>query len=125
MAKNRKNQSGALRFGPALKAFALCLLIGGAAVGYVWQKNQIDQLGRQIKERENKRAELSDQNKKLRDRLAELRSPARIDQKIAELNLGLVQPQPRDVWKVAEPVVRPAEPTPLTPAAPVRELAAW
>lgn len=124
MAKNRRIQSGALRFGPALKAFALCLLIGGAAVGYVWQKNQIDQLGRQIREREIKRAELSDQNKKLRDRLAELRSPARIDQKVAELNLGLVQPQPRDVWKVAEPVVRPAE-APLTPAASVRELAAW
>jgi hypothetical protein len=45
MAKNRKNQSAAIRFGPALKALGLCLLIGGAAVGYVWQKNQIDQLG--------------------------------------------------------------------------------
>jgi septal ring factor EnvC (AmiA/AmiB activator) len=125
MAKNRKNQSGALRFGPALKAFALCLLIGGAAVGYVWQKNQIDQLGRQIKEREIKRAELSDQNKKLRDRLAELRSPARLEQKLIELNLGLMQPQPRDVWKVAEPVVRPVDEPSNTSPEPVRELAAW
>jgi septal ring factor EnvC (AmiA/AmiB activator) len=125
MAKNRKNQSGVLRFGPALKAFALCLLIGGAAVGYVWQKNQIDQLGRQIKEREIKRAELSDQNKKLRDRLAELRSPARLEQKLIELNLGLMQPQPRDVWKVAEPVVRPVDESANPPQATVRELAAW
>lgn len=125
MAKNRKNQSGALRFGPALKAFGLCLLIGGAAVGYVWQKNQIDQLGRQIKDREIKRAELSDQNKKLRDRLAELRSPARIEQKLIELNLGLMQPQPRDVWKVAEPVVRPVDEAANPPPATVRELAAW
>jgi hypothetical protein len=125
MAKNRKNQSGALRFGPALKAFGLCLLIGGAAVGYVWQKNQIDQLGRQIKDREIKRAELSDQNKKLRDRLAELRSPARIEQKLIELNLGLMQPQPRDVWKVAEPVVRPVDEAGNPPPATVRELAAW
>ena len=39
MAKNLKNQAAAIRFGPALKASFLCLLIGGAAVGYVWQKN--------------------------------------------------------------------------------------
>ena len=52
MARNRKYQSAAIRFGPALKAFLLCLLIGGSAVGYVWQKNQIYQLGQQIKLRE-------------------------------------------------------------------------
>jgi hypothetical protein len=71
----------------------LCLLIGGAAVGYVWQKNQIDQLGRQIKQRETKLAELRDQNKKLRDQMAMLRSPARLQQKMLELNLGLVAPR--------------------------------
>ena len=32
MAKNRKHQSAAIRFGPALKAFLLCLLIGGSAL---------------------------------------------------------------------------------------------
>ena len=52
MAKNRKHQSAAIRFGPALKAFLLCVLIGGSAVGYVWQKSQIEQLGDQIKQRE-------------------------------------------------------------------------
>ena len=45
MARNRKYQSAANRFGPALKAFLLCLLIGGPGVGYVWQKDQISQLG--------------------------------------------------------------------------------
>jgi len=106
MAKNRKNQSGVVRFGPALKAFGLCLLIGGAAVGYVWQKNQIDVLGRQIREREIKAGELRDQNQKLRDRLAELQSPARLQQKLLELNLGLVPPPPQNVWRVPEPGVR-------------------
>ena len=38
MAKNRKNQAAAIRFGPALKASFFVLLIGGSAVGYVWQK---------------------------------------------------------------------------------------
>ena len=52
MAKNRKYQSAALRYGPAFKAFLLCLLIGGSGVGYVWQKNQIYELGQQIKKRE-------------------------------------------------------------------------
>jgi hypothetical protein len=41
MARNRKNQSAAMRFGPVLKALLLCLLIGGSGIGYVWQKDQI------------------------------------------------------------------------------------
>lgn len=105
MARNRKNESVALRFGPALKAFGLCVLLGGAAVGYVWQKSQIDELGRQIREREIKLSETREQNKKLRDHLAILRSPARLEQKLAELKLGLVLPKPVDVWRVSEPVV--------------------
>lgn len=104
MAKNRKNESVALRFGPALKALGLCVLLGGAAVGYVWQKSQIDQLGRQIREREIKLGELREQNKKLRDHVAILRSPGRLEQKLKELNLGLALPQPGDVWRVSEPV---------------------
>jgi hypothetical protein len=104
MARNRKNESVALRFGPALKAFGLCMLLGGAAVGYVWQRSQIDELGRQITEREKKLAEIREQNKKLRDNLAILRSPGRLEQKLKDLNLGLVLPQPMDVWRVSEPV---------------------
>lgn len=109
MARNRKNQSVALRFGPALKAFALCLFIGGAAVGYVWQKNQIDVLGRQIKQREIRLAELRDQNKKLRDQLAMLQSPGQLEQKLRTLHLGLGRPQPGDVWRVVEPVEEAAD----------------
>ena len=48
MAKNRKNQSGAVRFVPALKAVLLCSIIGFFCVGYVWQKNKIYELGQQI-----------------------------------------------------------------------------
>ena len=104
MARNRKNESVVLRFGPALKAFGLCVILGGAAVGYVWQKSQIDQLGRQIREREIKLGETREQNKKLRDHLAILRSPGRLEQKLTELKLGLVLPSPGDIWRVNEPV---------------------
>ena len=114
MAKNRKNESVVLRFGPALKAFALIAVIGGASVGYVWQKGQIELLGRQIKEREMRLAELRDQNKKLRDNLAMLRSPAMLEQRMNKLNLGMVMPQAKDVWRVAEPLARPVSVTART-----------
>ncbi len=111
MAKNRKNESVVLRFGPALKAFALIAVIGGASVGYVWQKGQIEMLGRQIKEREMRLVELRDQNKKLRDNLAMMKSPAMLEQRMNKLNLGMVMPQAKDVWRVAEPLPRPVSVT--------------
>ena len=103
MAKNRKHQSAAIRFGPALKAFLLCSLICGSALGYVWQKSQIDQLGLQIKKRETRLKELQDQNEKLRRQMAFMRSPPFLEARIKELNLGLVPPQPSQVWYMKEP----------------------
>lgn len=107
MAKNRKNESAVIRFGPVLKAFGLIALIGSASVGYVWQKGQIDQLGKQIKEREIRLAELRDQNKKLRDNLAMMRSPAMIQKRLSDMKISMVMPPAKDVWSVAEPVARP------------------
>jgi cell division protein FtsB len=123
MAKNRKYQPAAIRFGPVIKAFLLCLLIGGSGVGYVWQKSQIDELGRQIAQRENRLRALREQNKKLKDQLAMLRSPANIEQRVRELNLGLGQPQPAQIWRVIEPPMPASVPAPPAPA-PVRQLAA-
>ena len=104
MARNRKYQSAANRFGPALKAFLLCLLIGGSGVGYVWQKDQIAQLGRQIKKGELRLAELQYQSDKLRKQLGTMRSPPFLERRIQEFGLGLVPPQPAQVWRLAEPV---------------------
>ena len=103
MARNRKYQSAANRFGPALKAFVLCLLIGGSGVGYVWQKDQISQLGQQIKKRELRLAELGKQNEKLRKQWADMRSPRFLERRIQQLGLGLVPPQPAQVWRLTEP----------------------
>lgn len=104
MARNRKYQPAAIRFGPALKAFLLCAIIGGSGVGYVWQTQQIYELGQQIKKRETRLTELNDVNKKLRDQLAMLRSPGKLDQRARELNLGLGQPQAVQIWRLVEPV---------------------
>jgi len=107
MARNRKYQSAAIRFGPALKAFLLCLLIGGSGIGYVWQKNQIYELGRQIKQRETRLTELQDQNEKFRRQLNYMHSVQYLEARIKELNLGLVRPQPGQVWRLEEPMEMP------------------
>ena len=103
MARNRKYQSAAIRFGPALKAFLLCLLIGGSGVGYVWQKDQISQLGQQRKKRELRLDDLKNQSEKLRKQLAAMRSPPYLERRIQDLSLGLGPPQPTQVWRLAEP----------------------
>jgi cell division protein FtsL len=102
MARNRRHQSAAIRFGPALKALFTCLVIAGLAVGYVWQKGQIYQLGRQITSCESRLAQLRDENQKLSDQLAVLNSPVMLDQRVHELNLGLVPAQPGQVYRLVE-----------------------
>jgi cell division protein FtsB len=107
MARNRKNQAAAIRFGPALKASFICLLIGGSAVGYVWQKSQIDRLGQQIRQRETKLAQLQSDNKQLGDQIAILHSPVMLDQRAKELNLGLAPATPMQVVRLTETPVAP------------------
>jgi hypothetical protein len=103
MARNRKSESVAIRFGPAFKALVLCLMIGGSGVGYVWQKDQLSHLGQQIKARETRLGHLEEQNEKLRKQLAFMRSPRFLEGRIKDLNLGLVQPQPVQIWRLPDP----------------------
>jgi len=103
MARNRKYQSAAIRFGPALKAFLLCLLIGALGVGYVWQKDQISQLGQQINKRELHLKALANKSEKLRKELGTMRSPRFLERRIQEWGLGLVPPQQTQVWRLTEP----------------------
>ena len=102
MSRNRKSQSAAIRFGPALKAFVLCLLIGGSGVGYVWQQDQIAGLGKQIKARESRLQSLQEANESLRRQLENMRSPAALQRRIQESNLGLVPAQPNQVLRLVE-----------------------
>jgi uncharacterized protein HemX len=109
MARNRKSQSAAIRFGPALKAFLLCLLIGGSGVGYVWQKEQIAKLGHQLKGREVRLETLAKQNEVLRKQLSNMRSPQYLELRIKEAKLGLAAPERSQILRLVEP---PAEPPP-------------
>ena len=103
MARNRKAQSVAIRFGPAVKASLLCLLIGGSGVGYVWQKEQIVRLGQELKKRESLLSYLEKNNDKLQKQLALLRSVQSLEARIKELKLDLAPPQPSQIWRLAEP----------------------
>src|SRR5882724_6502584 len=98
MARNRKNKSAAVRFGPALKAFLLCLIIGGSGVGYVWQKDQISRLGQEIKKRERRLSTVNELNEKLKQQLATMRSPAALRRSIKDLNLGMGPPEQSQIW---------------------------
>jgi cell division protein FtsL len=100
MAKNRKNQAAAIRFGPALKASFLCLLIAGSAVGYVWQKSQVYQLGKQIRETESRLAQLTHNNTVLDRQISDLRSPVKLD--LRARSLGLAPAQPMQVVRLLE-----------------------
>jgi len=116
MAQNRKYQAASVRFGPALKAALLCLLIGGAGVGYVWQKSQIELLGRERKKLEQRVEELKTNNQKLRRQLAALHAPSFLERRAREL--GLVPVQPGQVLTLPEPVSwQPPKPAPAQFAA--------
>jgi hypothetical protein len=110
MARNRKYRTGTVPFGPPVKAFLLCLLIGGSGIGYVWQKSQIDELGKQLGKHEYRLKEVNEQNTKLRKQLAEMRSPRYLNMRIKELNLGLGPVPLSQVCKLNEPVREPANP---------------
>jgi hypothetical protein len=97
MARNRRTQSAEVRFGPALKALLICLFIGGAGVGYVCQKNQLDQLGRQKKARETQLEQLRLRNAQLARQLWERQSVPVLERRAKELNLGLGAPHPSQV----------------------------
>lgn len=107
MSKNRKNQAAAIRFGPVIKVLLLCSLFCGSAVGFVWQKSQIYQLGKQISEEKSHLMRLRVDNKKLADQLADLRSVVALDHRAS--SLGLAPAQPMQIVRLPEPAAAPVE----------------
>jgi capsular polysaccharide biosynthesis protein len=101
MARNKKNESS-LRMAPALLALALCSLFVTLGIGYVWYKNQIDLLGHQIKEREQRLTDLERQNRMRRDQLSMLCSPQVLEATVKKLNLGLGPPALSQVIRLVD-----------------------
>ena len=114
MARNKRNESG-FRPGSVAAALSVCALFVTLSVGYLWYKDQIDLLGRQIKDRENHLAELQRQNKVRRDQLATLCSPVELDALAKKLNLGLGPPAKTQViWMVEAPEIEQPAGLPMT-----------
>ncbi|MBU6398806.1 MAG: hypothetical protein KGS61_00675 [Verrucomicrobia bacterium] len=121
MARNRRNQSAAIRFGPALKALLFCLFFGGSGVGYVWQKQQIYELSRERKQCEVQLDDLRRQSHQYAAQLAILTTAQELDARVKQLNLGLGPPQPDQVLQLVE-----AAPTPgAAGVRPVQQLVAF
>jgi cell division protein FtsB len=101
MGRNRKNGS-AVRLVPAVWAAVICLLLGGSAIGYVYQKNQIIELGKQIQKSEQRLSALRESNAKLRQQLLTLKSGIYLENRVKELKLGLVQPAQSQILTLVE-----------------------
>jgi hypothetical protein len=107
MSRNRKHQTAAVRFGPALKALALCLFMGGSGVGYVWQKEQINVLGEKLHKSEVLHEQLHRQNERLAHVLEGLQTPGEIEARIKRSGLGMMAPQPNQIVALIEVPPKP------------------
>ena len=99
---NRKKRANNVRFGPALKAVFICLITCSLGLGYVWQKQQINTLGQQIKERELVLEKLKRENKRRGDNLAYQMSPQQLDFRLRQLKLNLIVPLPIQIVVLKE-----------------------
>ena len=101
MGRNRKNVS-TVRFVPAMKAVLICVLLGGSAIGYVFQKNQIFELGRQMQKREQQLGQLRESNAKLQQTLLTLQSTYYLEQRVKQLKLDLAPPAQSQILTIIE-----------------------
>lgn len=111
MAKNRKNQAAAVRFGTALKAALVCVALGGLGIGYVSLKNQLHALSRQIEKKEKGLERMRAENVKLAKQVATLRSPPFLHARVNDLGLNLAPPTPAQIVRLPEPPAPAATPT--------------
>ena len=113
MTPNRRNQSAAIWFAPALKAFMLCMFFGGSGVGYVWQQNQNHELGKDIESRENRSKLLANANVKLRGEYADACSTIKLAARVKNHpELGLAPPAFGKILRITHsiPTSEPAAP---------------
>jgi hypothetical protein len=111
MAKNRKTQGEAIRFGSAARAFLLCVFLGGSAIGYVWQQQQIMRLNQRKTSLEHALHDLQVQNRRKNDQYESQLLPKALEERVRRMNLGLVPHNPAQVVRLTEPSAEP--PTPL------------
>jgi hypothetical protein len=97
MAARGKRALRTVRAVPVIQALLICLFVGGAAIGYVYQKNQLNRLNRAIEDLRDRRDRLVSQGEEYRRKVSELHAPDRIRAEVERLGLVLIEPDPRDL----------------------------
>lgn len=92
-----------MRGGTVGRSLLICGCIAGVGLAYVWQKNQIYRLGEEIKKRETAFSASEKRTAMLAAQLAHLKSPAQLEQRCQQHNLGLVAPHEAQVVRLYEP----------------------
>ena len=100
MARNRKHQSAGVRLGPAFKVLLICSLIASFGVGYVWQKDRLNDLSRRKVELEKRLERLRVRNTQVYGQLMQLQSPQALEARVKELGLGLIEPAPNQIVRL-------------------------
>jgi len=89
--------------GTVARSVFTCICIAIVGIGYVWQKNQIYRLGDEIKKRESALLAAEKRNAMLASQVAQLKSPAFLEARCQEYNLGLVSPRETQMVRLYEP----------------------
>lgn len=103
MARNRKHQSAAVRFAPAVKVLLLCSFLVASGVGYVWQKDQLVELGRRRAILEKRLRLLREQSQQVEGKLMWLQSPGALEARVNEMKLGLSRVESDKIITLVEP----------------------
>ena len=101
-ARNRKRKEAQLSIGSWVKALSFCVVLGGLAMGYVWQKSQIHQIGILLNKKEVRLELLKGENERWSQMRAEMRSTQKLYERVNKLGLGLVMPAPEQVLKLSD-----------------------
>ena len=101
-ARNRKRKEAQLSIGSWVKALSFCVILGGLAMGYVWQKSQIHQIGILLNKKEVRLELLKGENERWSQMRAEMRSTQKLYERVNKLGLGLMMPTPEQVLKLSD-----------------------
>lgn len=109
---NRKRSPSPVRLGRALKVLLACLCLAAPALGYLQQKTKLNNLGIEHRDLELKLEGVMRDNKARSRTLDSLKTPARLEAAVRELNLGLVPPSPNQIVRLGgREQSNPSEPT--------------
>ena len=101
-ARNRKRKEAQLSIGSWVKALSFCVILGSLAMGYVWQKSQIHQIGILLNKKEVRLELLKGENERWSQMRAEMRSTQKLYERVNKLGLGLMMPKPEQVLKLSD-----------------------